>query len=167
MTDYLIYTGNFYPHKNLEVLIKAADKLKINTYLVGKKSVFTTRLPQSEYVQFKHNLSDSQVVKLYKKAIAFVMPSKLEGFGLPGLEAMACGCPVIAAKASCLPEIYGDAALYFDPNDPSDLVAKSQLLQTDTQLRQSFIKLGLVQAKKYSWAAMASQTWQIYQNALR
>jgi len=80
------------------------------------------------------------------------------------LEAMAVGTPVIAARASCLPEIYGDAALYFDPFNPKELAAKIQSVITDKKLRQSLITTGRKQVKKYSWAKMARQTWNIYQH---
>ena len=96
-----------------------------------------------------------------------LFPSLIEGFGLPGLEAMAAGLPVIAARASCLPEIYGDAALFFDPHDPVDLADKIQSLLIDKKLCQKLIVKGQSQVTKYSWAFMASQTWQIYQAALR
>lgn len=162
MADYLVYVGNFYPHKNLPVLIQAADILKIKTYLIGKKSVFTSRLPKSEFVEILHGQTDQQVKALYKSALCFVMPSKLEGFGLPGLEAMTAGVPVISAKASCLPEIYGEAALYFDPSDVSELISKIKLLQSDPKIRKSLITKGFIQIKKYSWSKMATQTWQIY-----
>lgn len=162
MGNYLVYTGNFYPHKNLPVLIQAADKLQIKTFLIGKQSVFVNRLPKSDYVEFKHDLSDSQIRALYKQALCFVTPSLLEGFGLPGLEAMAAGLPVIAARASCLPEIYGDAALYFDPYSVDDLVSKIQLVISDQQLAKILINKGYSQAKKYSWRKTALQTWQIY-----
>ena len=76
---------------------------------------------------------------------------------------MAAGTPVIAARASCLPEIYGDAAIFFDPHDPVDLADKINSLLIDPKLRQKYITLGIEQVKKYSWATMAKTTWQIYQ----
>jgi len=79
---------------------------------------------------------------------------------------MALGLPVIAANSSCLPEIYQDAAIYFDPHSPDDLAAKISQLQSDPALGKKMILLGLKQAKKYSWAKMSKQTWEIYQHAL-
>jgi len=163
---FLVYTGNLYPHKNVGVLIKAAEKLKINVAIVCARSIFEKRLPVSPYAHFLGRLSDGELAELHHEASAFIFPSLIEGFGLPGLEAMAVGLPVIAARASCLPEIYGDAALYFDPYSADDLVAKIQLLLSDEKLRSSLIAKGLKQAKKYSWRKMATQTWDIYQKVL-
>ena len=112
-------------------------------------------------------VSDDELATLYKNALCFVFPSKIEGFGLTGLEAMSQCCPVIAANASCLPEIYGDAALYFDPNNVNDLVSKIQSVLSDKNLMKSLVTKGKLQVKKYSWATMANQTWEIYQNVLR
>lgn len=166
MKEYLIYVGNLYPHKNIPILISAAEQLKIELHIVCARTVFADRLPKSKYVHFLGQLSDQQLIKQYQEALAFVFPSLIEGFGLPGLEAMSLGCPVIAARASCLPEIYGDAALYFDPYSVDDLVAKIQLLLSDEKLRSTLIAKGLKQAKKYSWRKMAQRTWQIYQDVL-
>ncbi len=164
---FIVYTGNLYPHKNIPVLIRAVELAKIDLKVVCARSVFEKRLPISSRVQYLGRLTDEQLVDLYHRALAFVFPSLIEGFGLPGLEAMAAGLPVIAARASCLPEIYGDAALFFDPHDPVDLADKIQSLLIDKKLCQKLIVKGQSQVTKYSWAFMASQTWQIYQAALR
>jgi len=130
------------------------------------RSVFADRLPKSRLVHFLGQVSDTELKKLLKNAIAFVFPSLIEGFGLPGLEAMSVGCPVIAARASCLPEIYGAAAIYFDPYNPSELANKINTLLNDSNLRREYIKRGIEQTKKYSWRKMAVQTWKIYQKIL-
>src|SRR3990170_7489463 len=166
MKEYLIYVGNLYPHKNIPVLIAAAEKQKIDVNIVCARSVFADRLPKSKYVHFLGQVSDSQLVKILRGATAFVFPSLIEGFGLPGLEAMSVGCPVIAARASCLPEIYGAAAIYFDPYNPSELANKINTLLNDSNLRREYIKRGIEQTKKYSWRKMAVQTWKIYQKIL-
>lgn len=165
--SYLLYVGNLYPHKNVSILINAAEKLRIKVKIVCARNVFENRLPKSEFVEYLGRVSDTELMSLYRQALCFVFPSKIEGFGLPGLEAMSVGCPVMAAKASCLPEIYEDAALYFDPDDLNDLVSKITLVNTDPNLRKELIKKGFAQVKKYSWAKMANQTWEIYQNVLR
>lgn len=163
---YLIYVGNLYPHKNISILIRAAETLRVNLAIVCTRSVFADRIGKSKYVHFLGSVSDTELKKLYAESVAFVFPSLIEGFGLPGLEAMASNCPVIAARASCLPEIYGEAALYFDPHDVDDLISKIKLIMSDNKLRSSLISKGRVQVEKYSWAKMTSQTWQIYQNIL-
>lgn len=163
----IVYTGNLYPHKNIPILISAVERLKINLKIICARSVFEKRLPISKYVEYLGRLTDQEMIEVYKKSQVFVFPSLIEGFGLPGLEAMSIGLPVIAANASCLPEIYGDAALYFDPYDVDDLVSKIKLIINDQKLRQILIAKGHLQVKKYSWAKMAKQTWEIYQNVLR
>ncbi|KKU03261.1 MAG: Glycosyl transferase, group 1 [Candidatus Amesbacteria bacterium GW2011_GWB1_47_26] len=164
---FVVYTGNLYPHKNILVLIRAVELAKVNLAIVCARSVFADRLPTSPRVFYLGQLSDEQLVGLYQQAAAFTFPSLIEGFGLPGLEAMAVGLPVIAARASCLPEIYGDAALFFSPHDPVDLADKIQSLLIDKKLREMLIAKGQMQVKKYSWATMAAQTWEIYQAASR
>jgi len=165
-TPYVVYTGNLYPHKNIPVLIRAVELAKVNLAIVCARSVFADRLPVSPRVHFLGRLTDAELVALYKKALAFVFPSLIEGFGLPGLEAMAAGLPVIAARASCLPEIYGGAALFFDPHDPVNLADKIQALLIDKSLRQKLITAGHKQVKKYSWVKMSNETWEIYQSIL-
>ncbi len=164
---YLVYTGNLYPHKNVDVAIKAAEILKIPLKIICARSVFENRLTKSVYVHYLGRLTDQQMKEVYKDALAFIFPSLIEGFGLPGLEAMSVGLPVIAARSSCLPEVYGDAALFFNPSDTNDLVEKITSLQKDKALRQSLIKKGFIQIKKYSWAKMATETWQIYHSVLQ
>src|SRR3972149_8037101 len=128
---FLVYTGNLYPHKNVDILVLAVEKLKISRAMVWARSFFEKRLPASPYAHYLGRLSDPELINLYHNALAFVFPSLIEGFGLPGLEAMSTGLPVIAARASCVPEIYGEAALYFDPYIVTDLVAKIQSILSD------------------------------------
>jgi glycosyltransferase involved in cell wall biosynthesis len=175
ISPYVVYTGNVYPHKNIPVLLQAIKLLngRMHLVLVGARSVFTGRIGDltakfgiSEYVKLLGKLPDEQLASLYKGALAFVFPSLIEGFGLTGLEAMAVGLPVIAARASCLPEIYEDSAMYFDPHNPQDLADKITQLNNNFGLRSRFVKKGLLQVKKYSWVKMSQETWQIYQNVL-
>jgi glycosyltransferase involved in cell wall biosynthesis len=166
MSNYVVYTGNFSPHKNVKTLITACDQIKLQLILIGSKSPFYDRLPQSPVVTLKSGLDDQVVKKIYKEALCYVTPSLYEGFGLTGLEAMAAGCPVVAANNSCLPEIYGDAALYFDPNSVTDLINKLKLILVDTDLRLKLIKLGGQQVKQYTWELAAQKTWQEYISVL-
>lgn len=173
---YVLYVGNVYPHKNIPTLLSAISELngEMLLIIVCARSVFTERTEKliakhnlQKYVKFLGNVSERELVSLYKNARALVFPSLIEGFGLPGLEAMAVGTPVIAARASCLPEVYEDAAIFFEPMDASELAQKINLVHTDLKLRQELVAKGKKQVKKYSWAKMARQTWQIYQEELR
>lgn len=166
---YVIHTGNLYPHKNIPVLIAAVNALhgQVDLVLVSARTVFLDRLPSSPFVKFLGRVSDSDLINLYRQAVCYVFPSLIEGFGLPGLEAMAAGTPVIASDSSCLPEIYGPAALYFNPRDPADLAKKILSLKNNSRLRSELISKGKARVNKYSWSKMAAQTWKIYLDALR
>lgn len=172
---YVLYVGNVYPHKNIPTLLTAIKKLdgRVLLILVGARSVFAERIKKliasmdlEKTVKFWGGVSQNDLIALYRHAAAFVLPSLIEGFGLTGLEAMVVGTPVIAANSSCLPEVYGDAALYFEPADPDQLAKRITEVLDDQKLRASLITKGKKQVKKYSWAKMASQTWQIYQDVL-
>ena len=90
----------------------------------------------------------------------------MEGFGLPGLEAMAHGCPLISSDASCLPEVYGDAPSYFDPNRVDELVTAIRGVLTDSAKRERMRERGLARASQFSWRRMACETWALYMSLL-
>ena len=175
---YLLYVGNIYPHKNIERLIGAigtAKKTVINLSLVivCARNVFRKRLQQKirrlnagKYIYLIDFVNDKDLAILYQQAMAFIFPSLSEGFGLPGLEAMACGCPVISSTATCLPEIYGDAALYFNPLKIDDIAQAIINLNKNAELRKSLIKKGYQQVKKYSWQKMAKKIIEGYREVL-
>jgi len=117
-------------------------------------------------VVFPGHVSEGQLRWLYENTAAYVFPSLSEGFGLPGLEAMAHGAPVVSSKATCLPEIYGDAAVYFDPLSTNDIARKINSVINSQSLRTQMIKRGRSQAARYSWKTMAKQTLEIYKQAL-
>ena len=94
-----------------------------------------------------------------------MFPSYSEGFGLPPLEAMAHGCPVVSSSATCLPEVYGDAAVYFAPEDVQEMANRVSEVLEDRKLRSQLIDNGYKQVKKYSWRRMAEQTLEVYKNA--
>jgi glycosyltransferase involved in cell wall biosynthesis len=118
-------------------------------------------------VIFTDFVSEGQLRWLYESCAAYVFPSLSEGFGLPGLEAMQHGAPVVSSDATCLPEIYGAAAHYFDPLDPQAMADAINEVLTDKVLRQKLVAAGGDQVKKYSWQRMAEQTLELYQQALR
>ncbi len=172
--DYLIYTGNLYPHKNIKVILKALKSLpKLKLKIISARSFFTDKIESlakenqvNHQVEFLGYLPDDKFSQIYSQAIALVHPSFMEGFSLTGLEAMALSCPVISSNSSCLPEIYQDSVLYFDPNNSSQLVSQIKKLNKNPILRQELIKKGHLQVNKYSWDKTAQQTLAVYQKIL-
>jgi len=191
---YLLYVGNAYPHKNLEGLIKVFAQIKtpldkggkgdlqiqpplikggrgdLSLVLVGKEDYFYNRL--KKYAQnfsgiiFPGYVPDADLAELYANALAYVFPSFYEGFGLPPLEAMARGLAVASSNKTCLPEILGDAALYFNPEDEVEMKNKIELVINDENLRASLRSRGYEQIKKYSWRECAEKTLEVYKNIL-
>ena len=172
---YLVYIGNFYPHKNIHIILSALTKLpnfklkiigKTEAHFFSQLKTQISRLRLQSQVEFTGYLTDTQLGTTLSSATALVHPSFLEGFSLTGLEAMAQNCPVIAANASCLPEIYQDAALYFDPHQSDELVNQIKKLSSSPRLRQTLIKKGRGVVKKYSWSSTARQTASLYQDLI-
>jgi glycosyltransferase involved in cell wall biosynthesis len=171
---YLLYVGNYYPYKNVGRLVEAfartaAYRNGVKLVLNGKPDYFqeqvravVRRLDVGQGVVFPGRTSDGELVSLYRGAEAFIIPSLSEGFGLPALEAMAYGTPVLSSNASCLPEIYGEAAEYFDPLDVGDMAAKIDGLLEAPQRLQELRAAGPQQVARYSWRRMAEQTLEMY-----
>lgn len=170
---YLLYVGNAYPHKNLEGLLKIFPKLNLDCQLVlvGREDYFYKRMKEEirgtameKSVVFTDFVSEAILADLYRNARLYVFPSFVEGFGLPGLEAMSYGLPLAASNSSCLPEIYGDAAIYFDPKNEQGMIEQIRFTWTDEPTREKLIKLGLEQVKKYNWRSLAEETLNIYKD---
>ncbi|MBD3310942.1 MAG: glycosyltransferase [Candidatus Magasanikbacteria bacterium] len=176
---YVLYVGNAYPHKNLKGLLKAW-KLFEQKYgsdykliLVGKKNYFykqeikESRNQRIKNVVFTGFLSDEELVLLYKSASLYVFPSLYEGFGLPPLEAMAHGVPVASSNRSCLPEILGEAAIYFDPENYDNICDTIYKGLTDKDIRFDLANNANNEIKKYSWRKTAGDTLKIYKRSLK
>lgn len=174
---FLLYVGQQSDYKNIRRLGDAHQRLikkypDLGLILVGKKDA--SLLSNEAYFSDRHYknilftdfIPDAQRDWLYTKASAYVFPSLMEGFGLPGLEAMGYGAPVISSNATCLPEIYGSAAHYFNPLDTTDMARAIDEVLANDQLRIKMIKGGYTQLKKYSWRKMAKQTHAVYLKAL-
>jgi glycosyltransferase involved in cell wall biosynthesis len=172
---YILYVGNVYPHKNAEGLLRAfqsvlRQKPECSLVLVGKEDYFFKRIKQEasnlnllDHVLFPGYVSDADLPYIYAHAALYVFPSFYEGFGLPALEACSYGIPVVSSNASCLPEILGDAAVYFDPHD-TDEMAGAMLRVLDDQGIVSKLKLlGLQRVAQFSWEKMAHETLDLYQ----
>ncbi len=173
---FIMYVGRHLPHKNLGRLVEAYQQLLIKypdlkLVIVGKEDGATgalkSSLGKSNGVIFTGFLPDNQLRWLYEHTACYVFPSLSEGFGLPGLEAMVHSAPVASSDGTCLPEVYGEAALYFDPLSVDDMAEKISMILDDKKLRVELIAKGKIQASKYSWKRMAEQTVEIYNSALR
>lgn len=175
---FIMYVGRPTPHKNLERLIQAfgilqKDHPDLHLVLAGKKDANYQRIETDAQQQgianvvFTDFITDNQLRWLYEHCRTYVFPSLSEGFGLPGLEAMRHGAPVVSSNATCLPEVHGEAALYFEPRNADDMAAKIAVMIDNEALRQQYIKRGYEQISKYSWQRMAQQTLAVYEQALR
>ena len=176
-TKFIMYVGRPTPHKNLGRLIEAfvllqKDNPDLKLVLAGKKDANYKRIEQSvaergtKNVVFTDFVSEGQLRWLYENTQAYVFPSLSEGFGLPGLEAMIHGAPVVSSNATCLPEVYGDAAHYFDPLDVNAMFKAIAEVLTDPVLRKQLTDNGKLTTDNYSWQRMAEQTLAIYNRAL-
>ncbi len=171
---YFLYVGNAYPHKNLPLLFACARAFpETKLVLVGKEDFFYARLKQEakeragDNVIFAGFLIDEELSTLYRFARVYLFPSLYEGFGLPPLEAMAHGTPVISSNRGSLPEILGKAALYFDPTSEKDLVEAIEKVQSDPILWKNLQEKGYKQVATFHFQDMATLTHQIYQAVLK
>lgn len=176
--EFILYVGTAFPHKNLRRLIKGFQKLKtknpgLKLVLAGKREQHSNRLEKwavkqgvADGVIFTGFVEAAELKWLYENAECYVFPSLSEGFGLPGLEAMTHGCPVVSSEATCLPEVYGDAAEYFDPRDTDAISKAISKVLTKKSYRKDLIKKGRKQAAIYSWDKMAEQTLESYESVL-
>lgn len=175
---YLLFVGNVKPHKNLGRLLQAfallKDEIPHDLVIVGAKDGFITgdeavkryATTLGTRVFFSGYVDDALLKQYFVHADCFVFPSLYEGFGLPPLEAMACGCPTIVSNAASLPEVCGDAALYCNPYNVNDICSKIHLLLKTPFLRETLIRKGFERAKQFNWDDSAAQTLTIIQNLL-
>ena len=175
---FILFVGTLEKRKNVPTLIKAFYKLKKSKLehklvIVGGKGwkysqIFDLieELKLQKDVIFTDYVSDEDLVKLYNTADLFVYPSLYEGFGLPPLEAMACGCPVITSNTSSLPEVVGDAGIMIDPYDIDSLKESMLKILTDPELREEMSRKSLERAEIFSWKKTAKETWNVYEDAL-
>lgn len=172
--SYVLYVGNSYPHKNLDRLLKAwgifEKKFGFDYQLVlaGKESVFYTNLksyvlcPKSAI--FVGYVPDDELAQLYSSASLYVFPSLYEGFGLPPLEAQQYGAPVVSSSASCLPEVLGESALYFDPENVEQMADAIHRGLTDENIRFQLKQNAAENLKRFLGERMARETKNIYEN---
>lgn len=174
---FIMYVGQQSDYKNIKRLGDAHQELlkthpDLGLVLVGKKNKSATKneiyfnKKQYKNIHFTGFVPDDQLNWLFANTNAYVFPSLMEGFGLPGLEAMVHGAPVVSSNTTCLPEVYGDAAWYFDPTNVPEMAAKIDEVLSNEQLRMGLIQKGKDKAAEYSWLRMAQQTHQVYLQAL-
>ncbi len=175
-TQYFLFVGNVYPHKNAERMIKAFNiflQYFPNTQLVfvGKEDFFYKRLRKminkmelSKKIVFHGKASDAELGSLYRNAIAIVVPSLMEGFGLPALEAAANNCLVLASSIPSLKEICGENAIYFDPYSEEDILEKMRMVYLK-KYDKEIIERNFEKSKEFSFHKMAEQTLKIYESA--
>jgi glycosyltransferase involved in cell wall biosynthesis len=175
--QFIMYVGRPTPHKNLERLIAAHALLRAQhpdllLVLAGKKDANYQLIEANVHAKGLRNIvftdfvSEGELRWLYENCNAYVFPSLSEGFGLPGLEAMIHGAPVVSSDATCLPEIYGDAAHYFDPRSTESMADSINEVLTNKDLRNRLVKMGHKQVTTYSWQKMAEQTLDVYKSVL-
>ena len=172
---YVLAVGNRYPHKNLEILIESfvpvlAKHASASLVLAGKHDAFTDRLmrlvaslglPEGA-VRFVSSPSEDELGALYRHASLLAFPSKIEGFGIPPLEAMRVGTPVMSSDSSCLPEILGAAALYVDPNDSAKMSSIMLTAIEHPEVMRAQVERGHEQAARFRWDLAAKQTLDTY-----
>ncbi|MBD3359846.1 MAG: glycosyltransferase [Candidatus Buchananbacteria bacterium] len=176
---YLFFISAWRNHKNFEGLIKAFEllktehKLDYQLVLGGAADSYYPKINQTiDQSKFKNDIitpgfiTDKELPLFYNAAELFVLPSFYEGFGIIGLEAMACGTPVVSSKSTCLPEIMGDAAIYFQPENNKEMAEKIYQALSDENLKNQLIARGFEQIKKYSWQKCGQATLNIYKQLL-
>jgi len=177
-SEYLLFAGAIEPRKNLVRLLDAAEVLQRGRpdlpplIFVGPpgwrnqeiRNRIATRGPQVRYLGY---LSNDDVAALMAGCAAFVMPSLYEGFGLPVLEALACGVPVVTSRGGALEEVAGDAAILVDPQDSDEIADGIERVLDDTTLRETLVRKGLARAAQFSWERTARETLRVYERAIQ
>ncbi len=175
-SQYILFVGKRDGYKNAEILIRAIaniihKKNDIVLFMVGGGDFDNKELDLIKKLKIEKNiiqaeLEDAILAYLYENAICFVYPSKYEGFGFPLLEAFENNCPVISSNSSCLPEIGGNAALYFNPDNEKELMECIESMINNQELRQKYKLLGKERANMFSWKKTAKQTYELYTELL-
>jgi glycosyltransferase involved in cell wall biosynthesis len=175
--DYLLYVGNRGGYKNFLPMLEAYAnsemlRSKYNLICFGGgtfnadelKAIYALNLNLENIIQVSGD--DSDLANYYKNASAFVFPSLYEGFGIPPLEAMSYGCPVICSGTSSIPEVVGDAGQYFDPSDKKSIQETIEMVVNSIYLRESLIARGYIRLKEFSWEKCASATLNVYKSLI-
>jgi glycosyltransferase involved in cell wall biosynthesis len=172
--QYLLYVGNLLPHKNVELLLSAfsmvSRDIESDLVIIGHHPKFAKSIKETAYrlgvyerVSFIEYVDEHELPFFYSNSRAFITLSKLEGFGLPVVEALASGVPTIVSNAACLPEIVGDAALVVDIENIDEIVGSLIEIERNEILRSEISEKAIAQAKKFSWLRCARETLELYE----
>ncbi|MEZ4742355.1 MAG: glycosyltransferase family 1 protein [Bdellovibrionota bacterium] len=170
--NYIFCISNDKPHKNIKQLVRAYCFSDLQIPLVLASPVDRELIRMAELYGKKHLVFFSKYIRerhlpaVYSMARLFVYPSTYEGFGLPPLEALACGIPAVVARSSSLPEVVGSNAIFADPYDFQDIAKALKMGIEDDNIREELCSRGVQHAKKYSWLAMAKKTLDVYEQCL-
>ncbi len=172
--QYLLMVGNIEKRKNIANVIRAKIEGKIDTplYIVGRETVYAHELraliksKNGEGIHFLHHVSTEELSTLYAKSTMLVYPSYFEGFGLPVIEALTCGVPVVASHGSCLSETAGEGALYVDPDNVEQLTETIRQLLQNQELRQTLVKRGQEHIKQFESSEIAFQMNELYKSLM-
>lgn len=176
----ILYVGSLNERKNFIGVLKAFDLLNKNEYklvivgnffgtfnLSNEAQEYINRAKNNPNIEFKQGVSNEELVKIYNQSKIFLFPSFYEGFGLPVLEAISCGTPVICSNVSSLPEVGGDAVIYCNPYDVDDIKNKIELVLNDENLQTEMIQKGLNRSKLFSWEKSAQGHIKIFKELLQ
>lgn len=175
--DFILYTGNHHPHKNLVSLVEAFSRLRrrkdYQLVIAGKrdyrrKDLFTTinKLGLEENIIFTDHVPEEELPSLYNAAKLFVFPSLYEGFGLPPLEAMACGTPVVTSNTSSLPEVVGEAAMMINPRKIEEITEAMETILDSPGLQKELSRKGIERAKLFSWEDAAKKMLKVFKQTI-
>ena len=176
----ILYVGSMNERKNFSSVLKVYTLLDNNDYtlvMVGRfasnfalddaTKVLIDTAESNPLIEFKSDVCNNELVKIYNESMLFIFPSFYEGFGLPVLEAMACGTPVVCSDVTSLPEVGGDAVVYCDPNNVNDIVEKMEMVLSDKKLQQDMIEKGLKRAKQFTWEKAAGEHMRVVEEVIR
>lgn len=171
---YILFVGTLQPRKNIVRLVEAFSRLKeenLKLVVIGRRGWKFEEILEAPKkfgvegsVCFLENVGDEDLPEFYKNAELFVLPSLYEGFGLPILEAMKCGCPVATSNVSSLPEAGGDAAIYFDPENVEEIASTIEKVLSNKKLRDDMIRKGHEQVRKFSWEKSAREVLEVLES---
>jgi glycosyltransferase involved in cell wall biosynthesis len=174
--NYILFVGSRDHYKNFYFLVESIRDLLVKDATLklicagggefkDEEIEFLKRMGIKEQVEQKY-FEEEQLGLFYKNARCFVFPSMYEGFGIPVLESMTCGCPIVLSNTSSFPEVAGEAGIYFDVSSKEDLMNKIVLVLNNEKFRNEYILKGIEQAKKFSWEIAASQCLELYKKAI-